>query len=406
MGAVTMVRTRVTLVHGRDRATALLDLATDDLYRAFQNKFRCKRPAALFTHHGDSVSDTRLLGQPSDLTVHSQRPEVTTTPPNCQDVRHLFKVSEVEPQAVHQLKVTSVLPGVEVVVAMPDLHPGNQYPVGCVVATRNMVYPSLVGNDIGCGMALFPCPFKASADSLYRKFEGWAPTGGPDGMGTIGGGNHFAEIVQCESGQWVGERLLLVHSGSRVVGANVLRPVGGIDPSSDAGRTYMEDHDRAVLWAKRNREEIAMKVLVHGGVVQQAKPLLDICHNSVTRERGLWLHRKGAAPTNKGLVVIPGSRGSKSYVVEGVGTGDYNLDSLAHGAGRCLSRSRARCKAEKQRGADLTRTDMGSRVWTTCQQHLMEETPDSYKPIESVMQDLSDFCRVVAVLHPVLTLKA
>lgn len=394
--------TRVTLVSGERRALAVLDLRSADVRQAFQNKFRGRRPAEVFTEDGAPAGDARLLGTPAEITLYAGRPDAPC-PPRAPTavVRRIFERSVVEPEALRQLDVTAALPGVRTVVGLPDLHPGNQYPVGCVVAADGVVYADLVGNDIGCGMALFECPFRATADSLYRRFQGWAPEGGPDGLGTIGGGNHFAEVVDCESGRWEGRRLLLVHSGSRAVGAAVARPDGGVDPASPEGRAYLAAHDYAVSWARRNRRAIARAVLG-----EDAQPLLDICHNSVTWERGLWLHRKGAAPGNQGPVVIPGSRGALSYVVEQRGCGAHNLDSLAHGAGRCLSRARARAKAEKHAGADLTRTALGSRVWTACQQHLAEEAPEAYKAIADVIDDLGPYCSVVAVLRPVLTLKA
>lgn len=380
---------------------ALLELASVDVHKVFANKFRRGRRAVCFTEDGQAVTDARLLGAPAEVTLYLDLPDQVSRPRAPADIRRIFSESEVEPQALQQLEAVARLPGVDVAVALPDLHPGNQYPVGCVVATSNLVYAQLVGNDIGCGMALFDCPFRASPDSLYRKFTGWSPAGGADGMGSIGGGNHFAEVVECRQGAWKDRRFLLVHSGSRSFGAAIHRPAGGVSPDSDQGRNYLAAHDQALDWAKENRIAIAAAVLG-----ADSTPLLDVCHNSVTNERGLWLHRKGAAPANRGLVVIPGSRGSPSYVVQKRGSGDHNLDSLAHGAGRCMSRAKTSRKNQKRQGVDLTRTSLGSRVWTTCQQHLEEETPDAYKDIEAVIRDLSEHCSVVAVLTPLLTLKA
>lgn len=379
----------------------MLELATVDVHKVFSNKFKRRRRSVCFTDDGRAVTDARLLGAPTEITLHLDSPDQVSRPRAPAEIRRVFAESVVEPQALQQLEAVARLPGVDVAVALPDLHPGNQYPVGCVVATSHLVYAQLVGNDIGCGMALFDCPFRADPDSLYRKFTGWSPPGGPDGMGTIGGGNHFAEVVECRQGAWAGRRFLLVHSGSRSFGAGVNRPPGGVPPDSQAGRAYLAAHDQALAWARDNRRAIAAAVLG-----AELEPLVDICHNSVTNERGMWLHRKGAAPANRGLVVIPGSRGSPSYVVQKRGSGDHNLDSLAHGAGRCMSRAKTSRRNQKRGGLDLTRTRLGSRVWTTCQQHLEEETPDAYKDIEAVIRDLSEHCSVVAVLTPLLTLKA
>lgn len=394
---VTMTLTRVTLVHEQQRVLAMLDLATCDIGRVFRNRFKCKRPTHLWTETGQ-LFEPRLHDH-TPVTLFAC-PQPTVEPSPAGETRHIFRKSEVDRHAILQLGAVAYLPGVSVVVGLPDLHPGNQFPVGCVVACENTIYPELVGNDIGCGMALFTCPFRASADGLFRAFRNWTSPPGPDGMGTIGGGNHFAEVMECTSGRWAGDRLLLVHSGSRAVGAAVLKPDGAVAPSSPEGREYLTAHDHALGWARQNRRKIAESILG-----SEPETLLDICHNSLTFERGRWLHRKGAAPSNRGLVVIPGSRGSPSYVVRGKGSGDYNLDSLAHGAGRCMSRSKARLNNERK-GWDFTRTAIGSRVWSASQQHLHEETPDAYKDIETVIDDLAEYCDVVAVLKPVLTLKA
>lgn len=385
------------MVNGEQRALALLDLEVCDLAKAFQNRFKCKKPVNLWTECGHLFNPH--LHDLTPVTLFSQ-PQPQSIRPTYGEARHIFEKSAVDEHAIIQLRAVSSLPGVRVVVGLPDLHPGNQYPVGCVVASEDLLYPELVGNDIGCGMALFTCPFRSSPDSLYRAFRAWSPPAGADGMGTIGGGNHFAEVVECASGRWMGDRLLLVHSGSRAVGAAVHKPTGGVLATGPAGQTYLAAHGHALDWAKQNRRKIAESIL-------QSEPetILDICHNSLTFELGHWVHRKGAAPSNQGLVVIPGSRGSPSYVVKGKGSGEYNMNSLAHGAGRCMSRNKARLNNERK-GWDFTKTSIGSRVLSACQQHLHEETADAYKDIEAVIDDLRDYCDIVAILKPVLTLKA
>jgi release factor H-coupled RctB family protein len=79
-------------------------------------------------------------------------------------------------------------------------------------------------------------------------------------------------------------------------------------------RAYLRDHDQAVAWAVLNRHVIAQRLFERLGI--EGTRLLDICHNSVTAHEGGWLHRKGAAPADKGVIVVPGSRGDLTYIVE------------------------------------------------------------------------------------------
>ncbi len=121
-----------------------------------------------------------------------------------------------------------------------------------------------------------------------------------------------------------------------------------------------------------------------------------------------WLHRKGAAPHDAGVVVIPGSRGALTYLVEPVGDGTACGRSLAHGAGRKWNRSDARARMrERFRAADLLRTPLGSVVVCEDRDLLFEEAPAAYKRIDRVVGDLVDagVCRVLATLRPVVTYK-
>ena len=121
-----------------------------------------------------------------------------------------------------------------------------------------------------------------------------------------------------------------------------------------------------------------------------------------------WLHRKGAALSDAGPVVIPGSRGARSYLVLPVGDGEHCGFSLAHGAGRKWTRSDAKGRLkERFRPADLTRTDLGSTVICDDRDLLYEEAPQAYKDIDDVIGDLvhAEAARPVAVLSPLITYK-
>jgi release factor H-coupled RctB family protein len=351
--------------------------------------------------------------------------------------------SWIETAAVDQLRQTAALDGIDAVVGLPDLHAGRGIAVGAAFWSRDRVFPHLVGSDIGCGMALWQTGTslrKFRLDSAERKLhgldEGWEGdcTGAlveaglpasltPEGLGTIGGGNHFAEMLRveqvldaqhfAEAGLDASTVLLMVHSGSRGLGQAILDAhlANGHGSSLMVGTAecaaYLRAHDQAVRWAVLNREVIAGRFLDRLGMA--GVRLLDICHNSVTAHQGGWLHRKGAAPADKGLVVVPGSRGDLSYVVrpraERAGEA---LHSLAHGAGRKWSRGEARDKlARRYSVADLERTAMGSRVICEDRALLYEEAPPAYKDIHRVIGDLEDAGLIdrVATLRPLLTYK-
>ena len=122
----------------------------------------------------------------------------------------------------------------------------------------------------------------------------------------------------------------------------------------------------------------------------------------------VWLHRKGAAPSDKGPVVIPGSRGTLSYLVQPVGEQSANAWSIAHGAGRKWTRSESRLRVRERFHRDeLVQTGLGGRVICEERDLLYEEAPMAYKNIETVIADLvnAGLVTVIATLRPLLTYK-
>jgi release factor H-coupled RctB family protein len=247
-----------------------------------------------------------------------------------------------------------------------------------------------------------------------------------EALGTIGGGNHFAELQRVEEildasafkrfGLGKQQLVVLVHSGSRGLGESVLRAyvdehqANGSDAESSAAATYLKDHDIAVRWAKTNRALIARRFVEAIGA--EAECLWDGCHNSITRRESegdtLWVHRKGAVVTEGEPVVIPGSRGSLSYLVKPTEDGQSNAWSLAHGAGRKWARSETRLRMRERFGMhQLTQTPLGGRVICERRELLFEEAPAAYKNIEDVVRDLVDagLVSVIATFRPLLTYK-
>ncbi len=360
----------------------------------------------------------------------------------------------MEDAAIAQLITTSQLDGMQRVAGMPDLHPGRGYPVGAAFFSTGRYYPALVGNDIGCGMALWQTDLRASTvklDKLEKRvgnidapftageaFDGVGAieramgsgtlraTGYESALGTLGGGNHFAEFQHLDTVydsaalQTLGldskHLVLLVHSGSRGLGQHILRRhvdqfghQGLADGSADSAG-YLDAHATAVQFAVFNRQCIAQRLLANTRSLGQ--PVLDVNHNSVERsnlggQEG-WLHRKGATPSNAGAVVIPGSRGDYSYLVQPTAVDETTLLSLAHGAGRKWMRTACKDRLFKlQTAAQLGRTALGSRVICNDKQLIFEEAPQAYKSIDGVVQVLqaAGLARLLARCKPVLTYK-
>ena len=354
--------------------------------------------------------------------------------------------SWIEGEALRQFYATSRLEGVWLAVGFPDLHPGKGSPVGAAFVTEGLIYPHLIGGDIGCGMALF------KTDLVRRdvKLDRWAQipfdlehvwtdeiaevlakeelesTEFDEALGTLGGGNHFAELLAVEEvlnarefkklGLGKQQLVVLVHSGSRGLGESVLRDyvtehaASGSDAESFAAAACLQGHDLAVRWANVNRKLLAGRFAQALGA--ETDLLWDGCHNSITpRElegETVWVHRKGAVVAEGEAVMIPGSRGSLSYLVKPLGDGESRAWSLAHGAGRKWARSEARLRMRERFGKEqLVQTSLGSRVVCGDRDLLYEEAPAAYKNIEAVIQELVDarVVSVVATFRPLLTYK-
>ena len=358
---------------------------------------------------------------------------------------HIFASSGswIEGNATRQLEAVAALPGVARVAAMPDMHPGKYGPVGCAMLA-DAIHPAFVGADIGCGMGLFALdvaarklrPDKAAArlrvlgdpwdgDAVARLAgHGLQPTSYDGSLGSIGGGNHFCELQAVESvfdadvaarhGIDAGAAFVLVHSGSRGLGYSILSRVlaaglATLDPAIAAGAEYLADHDKAVKWAALNRRIIAERAAA--ALRAEVKLINDLGHNLAEVTSAGILHRKGAAAADRGLVPVPGSRGTLSYLVEPLAASRPNtLASIAHGAGRKYDRSsmHGRVTTKKSELARLVRNPYGGVVVCEDRNLLIEEAPDAYKDISRVIVDLELFglARVVASFRPLVTFKS
>ena len=357
----------------------------------------------------------------------------------------------LEDAALEQLRITARLPHIREAVGLPDLHPGRGYPVGAAFFSVHHFYPALVGGDIGCGMGLWQTDLRAHVASASKLEKQLGNIDGPlpeglmedalaqlreiatehlpatfhmlgESLGTIGGGNHFAELqlvdaVYDEAAGIDKKRVhLLVHSGSRGLGGAILRAHveqfghAGLAADSLAARDYLAQHDAALEYASLNRIWIARRILQ--AMRAKAQYLLDVSHNHVVPARFSgadgFLHRKGATPADQGMVMIPGSRGDFSYLVMPLVDCHDALDSLAHGAGRKWARSDCAGRlAHKFKSDELRKTRFGSTVVCSDKELLYEEAPQAYKDVDDVVASLVDagLVRLIARFKPLLTYK-
>ena len=345
----------------------------------------------------------------------------------------------IEGRAEDQLAQVAAWPGMAAVAGFPDLHPGRFGPVGAAFLA-DRIWPQLVGPDIGCGMALWRLdlprhrlkidkavrrlavldhgadPYAAASALAAAGLEGLI---GAEGLGSIGGGNHFCEVQAVEEVSdlaattlRVGDLCLLVHSGSRGRGAQIFE---GLDDSwkqgyaadSAAGERYLALHDAAMAWARLNRALIAG--LAAEALSCAASLICDTVHNQVVAQDGLWLHRKGTTKTDAGLVPLAGSRDAPSYLMSVPDLVPEALASVSHGAGRRYDRASVHGRVRKAKSdlAALTRNRFGGRVVCEDRDLLMEEAGPAYKNPEAVLRDLADLglARPVARLVPLITFK-
>jgi len=197
----------------------------------------------------------------------------------------------------------------------------------------------------------------------------------------------------------------------------------GLKLDSSQANCYLEKHDYANAWATMNRDVIAERFIENLSV--SGKRLLDVSHNHVqlmTKDRvdamgyssigeSYAIHRKGASPTDEGIVMIPGSRGSLSYLVKPktdisqLAQGGF---SLAHGAGRKWNRSEVKGRLlNRYNQQQILQTRFGSRVICQNKNLAYEEAPQAYKNIDLVIQDLvnAEMIDIVASFKPLMTYK-
>ena len=371
--------------------------------------------------------------------------------------------SEIDAGTIRQAERSARLPIVVGHVAlMPDAHVGIGATVGSVIPTKDAIIPSAVGVDIGCGMVAaeldvaedqlpdslepllrriersVPAGVGRGHDQVERNAERWLAAHRPTTdlsadqatkalkqFGTLGSGNHFLELCVDERTRvW-----LVLHSGSRGIGNQLAQThIAKARRLAKALNRRLEDPDLAyftegtpefeayigdMLWAQEyaraNRDQMMdrarRELFAFLGFGRETRRIQ--CHHNFTQREThngmqLWITRKGAIKGDVGdLGVVPGSMGTRSYIVRGKGN-PASWMSCAHGAGRRYSRTRAK---KLFTAADLAQ-QMRGKVWLASRaKALVDEIPTAYKDIDQVMDDQSDLVEVLHTLRQVLNYK-
>jgi len=363
-------------------------------------------------------------------------------------------------EAIQQMKNISSMSSVfHHTAIMPDGHLGYGAAIGAVAAFTDIVCPSIVGVDIGCGM----CAVKTNLTSIepdalkeimgkireriplgfnrHREKQEWSGFNkAPDvpivqqqlnaakyQLGTLGGGNHFIEIQKGSDGFiWI-----MLHSGSRNFGLKVAqeyyqkalalckqrhwdlpdKELAFLPIESPEAKEYMAAMNFALGFAKANR--FAMLLKIKKSVVEVIPEVtfnkaINIHHNYAIREHHFGseviVHRKGATSAKKGqLGIIPGSQGTKSYIVRGKGNPESFM-SCSHGAGRKMGRRQAQRELDLK--AEKKRLDDQGIIHAIRHVSDLDEAAGAYKDISKVMENQKDLVDIVVELSPLAVIKA
>ena len=324
---------------------------------------------------------------------------------------------------------------------MPDCHAGVGSCIGFTMQMNARIIPDVVGVDIGCGMLsakfdvesfdipAFDAFIKESIpsgfavnDKAWRGEDFFMHTVKKIGMdearairsiGTLGSGNHFIEAGYGNDGKlWV-----TIHSGSRNFGLQIAKYHGEVAKSlcakwgsdtqgipflivdSPEGQSYIADQLIGARYASENRFEMMRRMIEFFG--KEPIDKIESVHNFIDE---FGMIRKGATPANKGQrVIIPFNMRDGLAICVGKGNKKYNF-SAPHGAGRILSRS----KAKKVLDVGYFQEDMKQAgvYTTTANAGTLDESPDAYKDMSIILENITETVDVIEMVKPVYNFKA
>ena len=367
---------------------------------------------------------------------------------NCATIRK-WVGHKLDTAIERRLQCLAAAEDVSEIAVMPDVHLAGDVCNGVVVATKRMIYPQCIGGDIGCGylcaeiLAGDLIDEQTAAkilDGLYRSVPinkhtdreplefnrelsgtNLAKAAMREGrlqLGTLGRGNHFVELQRSHD-----DRIfLLIHSGSRAMGqvitthhlkraeVDASSKLKFLDADTVRGQELLNDIQWARQYASANRlammAAIEREVFAPIGIKVDREGLIHLDHNHVQREMHdgdeYWVHRKGAQGLSPGQTsIIPGSMGTKTYLVAGRGNRDA-LNSCSHGAGRSMSRT----EAAKRISTKMLRREM-SEVWFDQRKasSMVDESPSAYKNVRKVIKAQKELVRIVDQRVPILNFK-
>ena len=348
---------------------------------------------------------------------------------------------------------------------MPDLHGGKGMPIGTVLATKDVVIPNAVGVDIGCGMCAVKTNIKVETieqevlrKQIMRGIRKQIPLGmehhkeaqeekympanhDVDSMtivkrqyvsatkqvGTLGGGNHFIELQSDDEG-WL---WIMIHSGSRNLGKQVCdyysrvamilneRYFSSVKPELNLPFLPLKTKEFNEYWSEMqycidfglcNRKLIMQRIeeVISDAIPNvEFEPMINIAHNYAAWEthfdEACIVHRKGATSAKMGEIgIIPGSQGTSSYIVEGLGN-PLSFMSCSHGAGRVMSRTEA--VKSLNLAEEIQKLDEKGIVHAIRCQEDLEEASSAYKNIEEVIGQETDLVKIRTHLFPIAVIK-
>lgn len=325
---------------------------------------------------------------------------------------------------------------------MPDVHTGKGCTIGTTMTIGDYVVPNLVGADIGCGMLTVKLEEKRinlpELDSFIRQniphgrdvrerthrshrrivleelhcYKKVDTRKAKESLGTLGGGNHFIEIDKDDDGNLY----LVIHTGSRNLGACVAEfyqnkaynAVGGrkqndipyeLAPlTGEEKDDYLHDMECMQHFAELNRQII--KEVILGGMKLHETESFSTVHNYIDTDE--MILRKGAVSAKKGeRLLIPMNMRDGSLVCTGLGNEDWNC-SAPHGAGRRFSRKDA---ADNFTVSEFKK-QMEGIFTTSVSKETLDESPIVYKPMQSIIYNITETVRIEKIIKPIYNFKA
>lgn len=332
----------------------------------------------------------------------------------------------------------SILSESSTIRVMPDVHPGKGCAIGLTMTLNTRAAPGLVGTDIGCGMEIFKVkakrlelmqldkliqskiPSGAAARSSPHRFceridlsslvcaDRIAADKAQLGIGTLGGGNHFIELDKSPGGEYY----LVIHSGSRRLGAEVEKhyhelaykyssdkvPYEFAYLEGELLENYLHDVKITQSFAAINRQAIASEII--RGMKFDVIESFSAVHNYIDTDKKIL--RKGAVSANAGeKLIIPLNMRDGCLLCTGKGNAEWNF-SAPHGAGRAYSRAEALSSFTLSQYKKEMKNVYSSSVGKAT----LDECPMAYKPPEAIVDAISPTAEITERLTPVYNFKA